>query len=118
MIPLSLEWGLLSFDLIQVIIALIAIILALRWGKTEFVGGLVFLFLYTLLEAVDITLFTTFQVIFIDVAQFGFILLSIVFFIIGMNPSWTHPGGPGRRSLQVDKKIKKNASIIADLRKL
>jgi len=52
-----------------------------------------FLLLYTLLEVVDLFFFAIMHGVYVDVAQFGFILLAIVFFIVGMHPSWSRTLG-------------------------
>ncbi len=112
-----LEWVIFSYDVVQVIVAFIAVILAVRWQKSEFIPGLSLLFLYTVLEAADVFLFA--QGISLDVAQFGFILLAIIFFIIGMNPSWSHRLPPGEKSMQSEGKSgNNNGSILPVLRKL
>jgi hypothetical protein len=86
MIPVLLASGFMVYGFIQSVIAGIALIFALQWNKFEFLPGLVFLFLYAVIEAVDLFFFAITNSVFIDVAQFGFILLSIIFFIIGMHP--------------------------------
>jgi hypothetical protein len=55
---------------------------------------------------------------FIDFAQFGFILLAIIFFIIGMHPSWAPrlASGMGKRSPEL--KPSRNESLISLLKKL
>ncbi len=85
-IPLLLASGFMVYGFIQFVVAGIAVILALKWNKFEFLPGLVFLFLYSVIEAIDLFFFTIASSVFIDVAQFGFILLSIIFFIVGMHP--------------------------------
>lgn len=86
MIPLLLASGFMVYGFIQFVVAGIAVILALKWNKFEFLPGLVFLFLYSGIETIDLFFFAIANSVFIDVAQFGFILLSIIFFIIGMHP--------------------------------
>jgi F0F1-type ATP synthase membrane subunit a len=90
LVPLAFDWGILIYEIIQVAVAFIAVMLALKWKKNDFLPGLFFLFVYTVLDAIDIFVFSMIHEIYIDVAQFGFVLLAIVFFIIGMNPSWVH----------------------------
>jgi len=90
MIPAFLAEGIILYDIIQMVVALIAVVLAVKWKKTELVAGLSFLFIYTVLTAFDAYLFTIYSGVFLDIAQFGFILLALVFFIIGMNPAWVH----------------------------
>ena len=66
----------------------LAVFLAWKWNKNEFLPGLFFLFLYAFVEVIDLFFFTILEGMFIDVAQFGFILLAIIFFIVGMHPAW------------------------------
>ena len=90
MIPSFLAEGLILYDIIQMVVALIAVVLAVKWKKTEMIAGLSFLFIYTVLSVFDAYLFTMKGGMFLDIAQFGFILLALVFFIIGMNPASAH----------------------------
>jgi len=43
-----------------------------KWNKHEFLPGLVFLFLYSLLEVIDLFFITIIHDMYFDVAQFGF----------------------------------------------
>ena len=88
MIPFLLASGFMLYGLIQLVIAFIAVFFAIKWDKYEFLPGLAFLLLYTIIEAIDLFFFTIENSIFIDVAQFGFVLLAIIFFIIGMHPAY------------------------------
>jgi hypothetical protein len=88
MIPLLLASGFMLYGLIQLIIAFVAVFLAVRWNRYEFLPGLAFLLLYALIEVIDLSFFAIANTAFIDVAQFGFILLAIIFFIIGMHPTY------------------------------
>ena len=88
MIPTLLASGIIIFGIIQIAVAVIAVFLAVKWKKSEFLPGLCFLLLYAIIELIDLFFFTFVNRSFIDVAQFGFILLAIIFFIIGMHPSW------------------------------
>jgi hypothetical protein len=90
LIPSVFDWSIISYEIIQVIVAFIAVMLAIKWKKNDFIAGLIFLLLYTILDAIDVFIFTVSQGIYVDFAQFGIILLAIIFFIIGMNPSWVH----------------------------
>jgi hypothetical protein len=81
------ESGIMLYEFIQILVALMAIVLAVKWKKFEFLAGLAFLALYTIVEMIDTFIFTIVHVVYVDVAQFGFILLAIIFFIIGMHPS-------------------------------
>jgi len=85
MIPLLMASSIIFYGIIQLIVALIAVILAVKWNKPEFLPGLFFLLLYTIIEVIDLFFFTIINNIFIDVAQFGFILVAIMFFIVGMH---------------------------------
>jgi hypothetical protein len=90
LVPNVADWGILLYEIIQVTVAFIAVVLAVQWKKNDFLPGLFFLFVYTVLDVIDIFVFSMVHKMYIDVAQFGFILLAIAFFIIGMNPSWVH----------------------------
>ena len=87
MLPALVESGMILYGIIQVLVACIAVILAVKWDKFEFLAGLICLLLYAIIEVVTTFFFTINQGLYIDIAQFGFILLAIVFFIIGMHPS-------------------------------
>jgi len=88
-IPTLLASGVILYGIIQLIAAIIAVILSVQWNKYEFLPGLFFILLYTIIEVIDLFFFTIENSIFIDVAQFGFILIAIIFFIIGMHPVWS-----------------------------
>jgi len=77
------------FESISVIVAFSAVALAVTWKKNEFLAGLFFLLLWSILNAVDITLSTVLDIQLINASQFGFILLALVSFIIGMRPATT-----------------------------
>lgn len=118
MIPAVFEYEILLFEIIQVIVAFIAVVLALKWKKSEFVAGLSFLLIYTILDLIDVFFFTITEGVYLDVAQFGFILLSILFFIIGMHNSWhgkpaLSQEGPGRR-----EKPSGSCSFFSTIRKI
>ena len=115
--PTLFEWTIFFYDIVQVIVAFAAIVLAVRWEKGEFIPGLSMLFLYTVLEAADVFLFA--QGIPLDVAQFGFILLAIIFFIVGMHPSWSRRLGMKKNNVETRKESNnKDDSILSVLRKL
>ena len=99
------------------IAALIAVVLAVKWNKPQFLPGLSFLLLYSIIEVIDLFFFTIVNSIFIDVAQFGFILLAIVFFIIGMHPSWAPQMVSGMGVKVPVKKPSKPESFISLLKK-
>ena len=118
MFPVLFESGLILYGIIQVIVACSAVILAVKWNKFEFLAGLLCLLLYAIIEVVTTIFFTIMQGLYIDIAQFGFIMLAIVFFIIGMHPSWAPQlaSGMGARSPPVIKPVK-NESVISLLKK-
>jgi len=80
----AVDIGIFLYEYVKVIVAVIAVVLAVRWKKTEFLAGLFFLLLYTIFDAMNLFLADILQKPFIDVSQFGFILVAIIFFIIGM----------------------------------
>jgi hypothetical protein len=112
------ESGIVLYELVQVLVAFIAIVLALKWKKYEFLGGLSFLALYAIVEMVDVFLFTIPHVVYLDVAQFGFILLAIIFFILGMQPSWLPRLESDVRQQDTDTPSTRPQSLISILRKL
>lgn len=85
--PFALDVAILVFEYLKIIVAFAAVVLAIRWKRNEFLAGLFFLLLYTIFDAMNIFFSTILEKPFIDVSQFGFILLAIVFFILGMRPS-------------------------------
>ena len=82
--PLIVDVGIFLYEYLKIIVAVIAVALAIKWKKTEFLAGLFFLLLYTIFDAMTIFLSTILEKPFIDVSQFGFILLALIFLIIGM----------------------------------
>ena len=118
MISIELAEGLMLYEIIQAIIAFIAVILAIKWKKNELLAGLSFLFIYTLVSVVDVYIFTIEQSIFLDIAQFGFILLALISFIIGMNPAWAYKMVPGTKQTDDFKKTSDTPGILSYLRKL
>ena len=117
MISALFESGIIIYGFFQVIVAFIAVILAVKWKKYEFLAGLSFLLLYAAVELIDVFIFTILHGVFIDVAQFGFILLAIIFFIIGMHPTWAPRLVPGMRARNTGQKSSGNDSLISTLRK-
>ena len=89
MISVLLESAIILYGFLQVLVAFIAVILAVKWEKYEFLAGLFLLLLYSIVEIIDMFIFTILNNVFFDIAQFGFILLAIIFFIIGMHPLWS-----------------------------
>jgi hypothetical protein len=117
MISALLESGIILYGLIQVLVAFIAVILTVKWEKYEFLAGLFFLLLYSIVEIIDVFYFTVRNEVYFDVAQYGFILLAIIFFIIGMHPSWAPRLVSGMREQNTDRKPPRNESIISFLRR-
>ena len=117
MIPALLESGIIIYGIIQVIVAFVAVVLAVKWNKYEFLAGLSFLSLYAIVEMIDVFFFTIVHGVYLDVAQFGFILLAIIFFIIGMHPSWAHKLPLGKRERYTEHKSSSNESLISILKK-
>jgi len=118
MIPTLLASGMVLYGIIQVIVALLAVLLAVKWNKHEFLPGLVFLFLYSLLEVIDLFFITIIHDMYFDIAQFGFILVAIIFFIIGMHPSWFQKMKFTLKSKDIKQTNTRHESIISILRKM
>ncbi len=118
MIPTFLASGMIVYGIIQVIVAIIAVFLAVKWNKCEFLPGLCFLLLYAIIEVIDLFFFTILNSIFIDVAQFGFILCAIISFIFGMHPSWTHKFSLCRVEQSPDQETSQKKSIISIVKKI
>ncbi|HII99868.1 MAG TPA: hypothetical protein HA272_11595 [Methanoregula sp.] len=86
--PLTIpELALVLFEYLNVLVAFCAIVLAVQWKRTEFFAGLFFLLLYTIIDAVELSLAALFDVSMINASQFGFILLALTGFILGMRPA-------------------------------
>lgn len=109
--------GMILYGIIQVLVAFIAVVLALKWKKFEFLVGLFFLLLYAIIEVVDVFFFTIMQSVFIDIAQYGFILLAIIFFIIGMHPSWAARLAPYAREHPPEEKLSHSESEFSQVKK-
>jgi hypothetical protein len=118
MIPLLFGSGMILYGIIQVLVAFMAVLLAVKWNKFEFLAGLFFLFLYAIIEVIYSFFFANIQGVFIDVAQFGFILLAIIFFIIGMHPSWAPRLASGMGKRFPGQKPIRTESVISLLKKL
>jgi len=118
MIPTLLASGIILYGIIQLIAAVIAVFLAVKWNKSEFLVGLSFLLLYAIVHMIDVFLFTIVHGVFLDVAQFGFILLAISFFIIGMHPTWSPKLGLGIRQRNTEKKSSNSESLISIVKKI
>ncbi len=117
MIPALLASGIILYGIIQLIAALIAVFLAVKWNKFEFLPGLFFLLLYAIIEVTDLFFFTIVKSIFIDVAQFGFILIAIVFFIIGMHPTYAKKMGQRKTDQSNPDSSSSGESAISILKK-
>jgi hypothetical protein len=104
MIPTLLASGMIVYGIIQVIFAFIAVFLAVKWNKGEFLLGLCFLLLYAIIEVINLFFFTILNNIYIDVAQFGFILLAIISFC-RKEQSQEHKTSPKKSLISIVKKI-------------
>lgn len=95
MASLVVDLGVFLFEYIRVMVAFAAVVLAVRWRRNEFLAGLLFLLLWSILDAIDVTLATLMNEQVLNASQFGFILLALVSFILGMQPAATSaaPGG-------------------------
>jgi len=118
MIPTLLASGIILYGIIQLIAALIAVVLSVKWNKFEFLPGLSFLLLYAIVNMIDVFFFTIVHGVFLDVAQFGFILLAIIFFILGMHPTWAPKLGSGMRQRNTEKKSSNSESLFAIVKKI
>jgi hypothetical protein len=118
MVPSVITWGILFYEIIQVTVAFIAVVLALSWEKLEFLAGLLFLLIYAILDLADIFLFSIAQGIYLDVAQFGFIMLALLFFIYGMSPYWKSPEAAGIQENEPGDTPSDGISIFSHLRKI
>jgi hypothetical protein len=118
MISALLESGIVFYGFFQVLVAFIAIVLALKWRKFEFLAGLSFLLLYAVVEMIDVIFFTIVHIVYIDVAQFGFILLAIIFFIVGMHPAWSPRLQPVMNEQSTRLTSSRKESLISALRRL
>ena len=113
--PALIEEGIVLYDYIQVFVAFAAVLLALHWKKHEFLAGLFFLFLYSIVEVVDVVSFAFLHTRYLDMAQFGFILLAIVFLVIGMHTSLSQGLSPkGKVSGEL---LPHNESLLSLLKK-
>lgn len=117
MIPTLLKSGIILYVIIQVMVAFIALLLAVRWNKFEFLAGLICIFLYTVTEMVTTFVFVNIEGVYLDVAQFGFILLAILFFIIGMHPSLAPRLASGMKEQCCAYKPNREETLISILRK-
>jgi len=118
MVPVVFEWEIILYEVIQVLVAFAAVVLAFTWKKSEFLAGLSFLLIYAILDLVDVSFSTTMQGVYMDTAQFGFILLSIICFIIGMHHSWALAGVSSHSQPETKDKSSGSTSIFSVLRKI
>lgn len=118
MIPTFLASGIIFYGFIQLVIAFIAVFLAMHWKKYEFLPGLFFLLLYSIIDLVDLSLITIANNAFVDVAQFGFILIAIIFFIIGMNPAWSQKLILGKKESNSAPESSRKESLISLVKKI
>jgi hypothetical protein len=118
MFPALAGWGMILYGILQVLVAFIAVVLALKWKKFEFLAGLFFLLLYAIIEVIDVFLSTMMQNVVVDIAQYGFILLAIIFFIIGMHPSWFARLAPGAGEHSSDNTSSPSESAFSHMRKI
>ena len=117
MISTLLESGLIIYGFFQVTVAFTAVVLSVKWNKYEFLAGLSFLFIYAIVYLIDTFVFTIVYGVFLDVAQFGFILLALVFFIIGMHPNYAPKLVSGIRERTTEYKHSRDESLISILKK-
>jgi len=87
MASLLVDTAVLLYEDLQLIVAFIAVVLAIQWKRTEFLAGLFFLLLFTVLDALYLSITVVLDRSIIDFSQFGFILLALISFILGMRPA-------------------------------
>ncbi|MFA5348740.1 MAG: hypothetical protein WC294_11440 [Methanoregula sp.] len=117
MISALLQSGLVIYGFFQVTVAFTAVVLSVKWNKYEFLAGLSFLLIYAIVYLVDTFIFTIVYGVFLDIAQFGFILLAIVFFIIGMHPTYAPKLVSGMKERKPEYKSR-DESLISILKKI
>ncbi len=110
------ETGIILYNFFQVLVAFAAVVLSVKWHKYEFFPGLSFLFIYAIVNTIDAFVFTYLHGMFLDVAQFGLILIAIVFFIVGMHPRYAPKlvSGLEKRSKE---NVPRDESLISILKK-
>ena len=118
MIPALLASGIMLYEIIQMFVAFIAVFLAVKWNKPEFLPGLSFLLLYTIFSLIDVFFFTIVEGSFLDIAQFGFILCSIICFIIGMHPTLSPKLISDTRQRSTGIKASKSESVLSIIKKI
>ncbi|HWS22659.1 MAG TPA: hypothetical protein VN227_08470 [Methanoregula sp.] len=117
MISALLQLGIFFYGFFQLIIAFTAIVLCMKWKKYEFLAGLTFLLIYAIVDLIETFIFMTAYGMFFDAAQFGFILLALVFFIIGMHPTYAPKMVSGIKEKNIVPKDTPDESIISVLKK-
>jgi hypothetical protein len=117
MISALVESGIILYSFFQVLVAFTAVVLSVKWNKYEFLAGLSFLLIYAIVNTIDVFVFTFVQGVFLDIAQFGFILIAIVFFIIGMHPTYAPKLVSGLRRPD-NEYAPREESLISILKKL
>jgi len=88
-----------------------------KWNKYEFLAGLSFLLIYAIVNTIDMFFFSFVHGVFLDVAQFGFILIAIIFFIIGMHPTYAPKLVSGMRKQNSEYTPPHDESLISILKK-
>ena len=112
-----IESGIILYNFFQVLVAFTAVVLSVKWNKYEFFPGLSFLFIYAVVNTIDAFVFTYVHGVFLDVAQFGLILIAIVFFIIGMHPFYAPKMASGIRKQITEHTHSSEESAISILKK-
>jgi len=110
------ETGIILYNFFQVVVAFTAVVLSVKWHKYEFFPGLSFLLIYAIVNTIDVFFFTFVHGMFLDVAQFGFILIAIAFFIIGMHPTYAPKLVTGLRKRD-NEYVPHDESLISILKK-
>ena len=85
----SLTMDLIVFivESVRIIVALFAIGLAIKWKRNDFLAGLIFLLLWSVLDAISVMFSTLLDEQVVNASQFGFIMLALISFIVGMRPA-------------------------------
>ena len=82
--PDAFDFGIFLYAFVRLVVASVAVVLAIQWKRNDLIAGLVFLLLYTIFDMINIFYSTMFQKSLLDVSHFGFIILALISFIIGM----------------------------------
>jgi len=117
MISTLVASAIILYTFFQVIVAFTAVVLSVKWRKFEFLAGLSFLLIYAVVNIFDVFYFTVVHGVYLDIAQFGFILLAIVFFIIGMHPTYAPKMISDMRKRNNDYKSR-DESLMSILKKI